>query len=245
MDCVEEHFMDIYFTRLEDDTLTEFDIKNNVDYRFRDDAFDLTRQGDNPLFENQIGKKDWDKSNKVVGFNVDIGPQNQSMFHSFQVAQNPGLATMESLAVETQMSNLYNGTGGATQNISLYNLYKNRSYSCTIFMMGNAMIQPTMYFNLRHVPMFSGPYMIQKVNHTISPGQFETIIEGIRQPTAELPKIENYIQVLKQTLLKSIIQKVKQEKDAKDAAKKNVLSEKERDGVSVSLMMKASVPLLF
>lgn len=32
MDCVEEHFMDIYFTRLEDDTLTEFDIKNNVDY---------------------------------------------------------------------------------------------------------------------------------------------------------------------------------------------------------------------
>ena len=207
-------------------TSEQLAIKNNVDYRFRDDAFDLTRQGDNPLFENQMGKKDWDKSNKVVGFNVDIGPQNQSMFHSFQVAQNPGLATMESLAVETQMSNLYNGTGGATQNISLYNLYKNRSYSCTIFMMGNAMIQPTMYFNLRHVPMFSGPYMIQKVNHTISPGQFETIIEGIRQPTAELPKIENYIQVLKQTLLKSIIQKVKQEKDAKDAAKKNVLSEK-------------------
>ena len=206
-------------------TSEQLAIKNNVDYRFRDDAFDLTRQGDNPLFENQIGKKDWDKSNKVVGFNVDIGPQNQSIFHSFQVAQNPGLATMESLAVETQMSNLYNGTGGATQNVSLYNLYKNRSYSCTIFMMGNAMIQPTMYFNLRHVPMFSGPYMIQKVNHTISPGQFETIIEGIRQPTAELPKIENYIQVLKQTLLKSIIQKVKQEKDATTGTTNNVLSQ--------------------
>jgi hypothetical protein len=78
-------------------------------------------------------------------------------------------------------------------------------------MMGNAMIQPTMYFNLRHVPMFSGPYMIQKVNHTIGPGTFETIIEGIRQPTAELPKIENYIQVLKQKLLKSILEKVKEE----------------------------------
>ena len=200
-------------------------IKNNVDYRFRDDAFELTRQGDNPLFENQIDKKDWDKSNKVVGFNVDIGPQNQSIFHSFQVAQNPGLATMESLAVETQMSNLYNGTGGATQNISLYNLYKNRSYSCTLFMMGNAMIQPTMYFNLRHVPMFSGPYMIQKVNHTITPGHFETIIEGIRQPTAELPKIENYIQVLKQTLLKSIIQKVQQEKNLTSSSTKNVLGQ--------------------
>ena len=207
-------------------TSEQLAIKNNVDYRFRDDAFDLTRQGDNPLFENQIDKKDWDKSNKVVGFNVDIGPQNQSIFHSFQVAQNPGLATMESLAVETQMSNLYNGTGGATQNISLYNLYKNRSYSCTIFMMGNALIQPTMYFNLRHVPMFSGPYMIQKVNHTITPGNFETIIEGIRQPTAELPKIENYIQVLKQTLLKSIIQKVQQEKTVTSVNKTNVLGQK-------------------
>ena len=207
-------------------TSEQLAIKNNVDYRFRDDAFDLTRQGDNPLFENQIGKKDWDKSNKVVGFNVDIGPQNQSIFHSFQVAQNPGLATMESLAVETQMSNLYNGTGGATQNISLYNLYKNRSYSCTIFMMGNAMIQPTMYFNLRHVPMFSGPYMIQKVNHTISPGQFETIIEGIRQPTAELPKIENYIQVLKQTLLTSIVQKLQQEKTTKPTSSSDVINQK-------------------
>ena len=218
-------------------TSEQLAIKNNVDYRFRDDAFDLTRQGDNPLFENQTNKKDWDKSNKVVGFNVDIGPQNQSIFHSFQVAQNPGLATMESLAVETQMSNLYNGTGGATQNISLYNLYKNRSYSCTIFMMGNAMIQPTMYFNLRHVPMFSGPYMIQKVNHTIGPGQFETIIEGIRQPTAELPKIENYIQVLKQTLLTSIIEKIQQEKVETNAAnsegsKSNVLNEKAQNSDS-------------
>jgi hypothetical protein len=217
-------------------------IKNNVDYRFRDDAFELTRQGDNPLFENQIDKKDWDKSNKVVGFNVDIGPQNQSIFQSFQVAQNPGLATMESLAVETQMSNLYNGTGGATQNISLYNLYKNRSYSCTLFMMGNAMIQPTMYFNLRHVPMFSGPYMIQKVNHTISPGNFETIIEGVRQPTAELPKIENYIQVLKQTLLNSVKQKLEQEKTANPTSTDNVLGQNSQnyDSQNNSSKMKIS-----
>ena len=57
----------------------QLDLKNNVDYRFRNDAFDLRRASDNPLLENQIGKKDWDKSNKVVGFNVDIGPQNQSI----------------------------------------------------------------------------------------------------------------------------------------------------------------------
>ena len=193
-------------------------LKDNIDYRFKNDAFDLRRTSDNPLLENQIGKTDWDKSNKVVGFNVDIGPQNQSIFYGFNVEQNPGLATAESLEVINQMANLYGNRGGATQNVSLYNLYKNRSYSCTISMMGNAMMQPTMYFNLRHVPMFSGPYLIQKVNHAISPGGFETILTGIRQPVASLPKIDEYIQTLKTKLLKSIIEKNKQDRKNKEAS---------------------------
>jgi hypothetical protein len=196
------------------------DIKENVDFRYRNDAFDL-RRVDNPLVENQIGKNDWDKSNKVVGFNVDFGPQNQSIFQGFNVAQNPGLATAESLEVLNQMANQANNRGGATQNNSLYNLYKNRSYACTVTMMGNAMIQPTMYFNLRHVPMFSGPYMIQKVNHTITPGHFDTVFEGIRQPTAALPKIDNYLQSLKTTLLKSIQEKNKKDRQEKEKAVKS------------------------
>jgi hypothetical protein len=193
----------------------QLDLKENVDYRYRNDAFDL-RRVDNPLVENQIGKNDWDKSNKVVGFNVDFGPQNQSIFHGFNISQNPGLATAESLEVLNQMANQSNNRGGATQNISLYNLYKNRSYSCTVSMMGNAMIQPTMYFNLRHVPMFSGPYMIQKVNHSITPGHFDTTFEGVRQPTASLPKVDNYIQSLKTTLLQSIIDENKKNKQEKE-----------------------------
>ena len=194
----------------------QLDLKNNVDYRYRNDAFDLRRASDNPLLENQIGKKDWDKSNKVVGFNVDIGPQNQSIFQGFNVSQNPGKSTAESLEVLNQMANQAGNRGGSTQSLSLYNVYKNRSYSCTITMMGNAIIQPTMYFNLRNVPMFSGPYMITSVNHTINPGHFETVIEGIRQPTASLPKVENYLQSLKTTLLKTIVDKVAQEKVEKE-----------------------------
>jgi hypothetical protein len=183
-----------------------------MDYNWdgrKDDSFDLRKSSDNPLVENQIGKQDWDKSNKVVGFNVDIGPQNQSIFKGFSINQSPGLSTAESLEVETQMSNLYSNRKGSTQNLSLYNLYKNRSYNCTITMMGNALIQPTMYFNLRHVPMFSGPYMILKVMHTITPGNFDTTIEGIRQPTAALPLIDNYIQSLRTNLLQSAIEEQK------------------------------------
>jgi hypothetical protein len=196
------------------------DIKDNVDFRFRDDAFEITKSSSNPLSENQIGKEDWDKSNKVVGFSVDIGPQNQSIFYGFNVNQGNSQSTAESLEILNQMANQAGNRAVATQNLSLYNLYKNRSYACTISMMGNAMIQPTMYFNLRHVPMFSGPYMILKVNHTINPGSFETIIEGIRQPTASLPKIDNFLQILKTNLLNSIIEESKRQKEAVDKAQK-------------------------
>ncbi len=201
---------------------------NNVDYRYRNDSFELTRVSDNPLIENQIGKNDWDKSNKVVGFNVDIGPQNQSIIKSFSVAQNGGLATMESLKNINQMANQAGNRPNSTQSVSLYNLYKNRSYTCNLSMMGNAMIQPTMYFNLRYVPMFSGPYMITEVNHSIGIGDFSTEITGVRQPTASLPTVDNFLQSLKQNLLRKIDEKIKQDKEGvqKDA-NNNVIEQKE------------------
>jgi hypothetical protein len=95
-------------------------------------------------------------------------------------------------------------------------------------MMGNAMIQPTMYFNLRYVPMFSGPYMITEVNHSIGIGDFSTEITGVRQPTASLPTVDNFLQSLKQNLLRKIDEKIKQDKEGvqKDA-NNNVIEQKE------------------
>lgn len=196
-------------------------LNDNVDYRFKDDAFDLKRSSDNPLVEDQTNKKDWDKSNKVVGFNVDIGIQNQSIFKSFDVGQDTGVSTAESLQIINEMANQSGNRGGATQNLSLYNIYKNRSYTCKLSMMGNAMIQPTMYFNLRYVPMFSGPYMILSVDHSITPGHFETIVTGIRQPTASLPKIDQYIQTIRTNLLKSIQDKLSEEKTVENGQTSN------------------------
>ena len=196
------------------------DVKDNVDYLFRDDSFEITRSSNNPLAENQVDKKDWDKSNKVVGFTVDIGPQNQSIFYGFNVSQGNSQSTAESLEVINQMANQAGNRSVGTQNVSLYNLYKNRSYTCQVSMMGNVMMQPTMYFNLRYVPMFHGPYMITKVTHAIGPGSFETIVEGIRQPTASLPKIEEFLTLLKTNLLNSIVEESKRQKEAQDKAQK-------------------------
>jgi hypothetical protein len=109
------------------------------------------------------------------------------------------------------MANQGGNRGGATQSVSLYNLYKNRSYTCNVDMLGNALIQPTMYFNLRNVPMFSGSYYITSVSHQITDSSFETSFEGVRQPVPNLPKIDNYIQNLRANLVSKITELIKQQ----------------------------------
>jgi len=180
------------------------ELPDNNYYRFKTDAFDLRRASDNPLVENQQGKTDWGLSNRCVGFNVDIGVRNQNIFYSFQVGQDSGKATAESIAQVYNMATLASGLGNATQNVGLYNLYNQRSYPCTVISLGNAMIQPTMYFNLRHVPMFNGPYMIQEVVHTITPGSFQTQFNGIRQAVFDYPQIDKYLQSINQNLLTKV-----------------------------------------
>ena len=202
------------------------DMKDNIDYRYRDDAFDLRRASDNPLIENQIDKQDWGKSNKVVGFNVDMTRQNQQIFKSFSVSQDPGKPTSESLEMLNQMANLGKNRRSTTQSVSLYNLYKNRSYTCSVDMMGNALIQPMMYFNIRNIPMFSGPYMITKVTHSVGDNGFETHFEGTRQPFYSLPRIDNFIQTLNVKILSTINTKIQEREQKLREGSDNILFQK-------------------
>jgi hypothetical protein len=192
-------------------------LPDNNFYRFRDDAFDLRRASDNPLIENQKGKTDWSLSNRCVGFNVDIGIRNQNIFYSFQVGQDNGKATAESIEATLNIINNVGGTNTSTQSVGLYNYYNQRSYPCTVVSLGNALIQPTMYFNLRHVPMFNGPYMIQEVTHTISPGSFQTQFTGIRQGIFDLPQIDKYLQSINRNLLTKLEEFVKNKKESTPA----------------------------
>ena len=169
--------------------------------RYKDDSFDMRRLGETPLIENQQGKKDWSLSNKCVAFNVDIGIRNQNIFYSFNVSQDNGTATSESINTQINMVDQYSGRQTSTQNNGLYNLYKNRSYNCTVVSLGNALLQPMMYFNLRNVPMFTGAYMITSVSHSIQSGNFQTTFTGVRQRMFDLPLIDVFLQSVNQNLL--------------------------------------------
>jgi len=185
--------------------------KNNSKYRT--DGFEMRRASENPLIENQQNKKDWAVSNRCVGFNVDMGIRNQNVFYSFNVSMDSGKATSETIQTQLNMINQESGRTVATQNISLYNLYKRRSYQCSVSCLGNALLQPMMYFNLRHVPMFNGPYMILDVSHTINAGSFQTTFTGVRQGIYDLPAIDNYLQSINQNLLTKVEALLKIKKD--------------------------------
>lgn len=169
-------FVCIYTDKLSEHTQQ----KNNIDYRFNSDSFDIGRCADNPLRESNPNKEDYGSSNKVVAFNVDFGIRNQNIFRSIDLNQSQYKNTSEAFTVLVDIANQTKGQKAVQQSTSLYNLYKSRSYTCKVESMGNAMVQPTMYFNLRYVPMFTGAYWITNVSHNISPQDFTTSFSGVR-----------------------------------------------------------------
>ena len=200
------------------------DLKENKNSRFKNDVFDLRRGSNNPLLENQINKVDWSRSNKVVGFNLDFGIRNQNIFKSISLDQNQYKNTSESFQVLSDMANQAAGDKVAQQTTSLYNVYRTRSYTCSVSSMGNMMIQPTMYFNLRHVPMFYGPYFITNVSHDINVNGFETNFEGMRQPIFSFPSIDKLVMSVNKNLLKkyeTFYRKKRSEQTAQNATNQN------------------------
>jgi hypothetical protein len=190
------------------DTPSEHLDNRDIQNGFNDDSFNFGSPVNNPLIENSENKKnknDYGISNKVVGFWADFGIQNQGVFRNISVSQDSGKPTAESLQAEYDLANTYTGTKSYTQNVSLYNIYKTRSYSSEVEMMGNAMIQPTMYFVLRHVPLFSGPYLITDVEHNITTGGFLTKAKGTRQKLYTPPIKNPLINSIKQNFITKLV----------------------------------------
>jgi len=177
--------------------------------KFQNDSFKLGRTIQNPLLSNDY---DPQKNNKVVAFAVDFGIQSQGIFKGISLDQSQFKNTSESFAVTEAMAQSANDKSILTQGLSLFNIYKSRSYTCKIEAMGNVCIQPTMYFELRHVPMFSGPYLILDVEHSIQPNTMTTSFTGVRVPFHKMPEVSQLVAKVNQSFLNKVRKKVKQEK---------------------------------
>ena len=159
-------------------------------YKFADDSFNIANVNNNPLIittPDVFNTGDLAKSNKVVAFEVSFGDQNQSIFKGVQLDQSSIRNTTESFVVLENLARSESGSGTYNVDIGLFDYYRQASYTCEVTCMGNVMIQPTMFFYLKNIPMFKGSYWITEVSHNIKGNNISTTFKGTRIPYASLP----------------------------------------------------------
>lgn len=189
------------------------------DYKFKDDSVDVGSTSNNPILitdPEYFNNENLSKSNKVVAFEVSFGDQNQGIFKSISLDQSQFRSTFESMQAVENMARAEAGVGVSNIDTALFDIYKTRSYSCKVSCMGNVMIQPTMYFQLKNVPLFEGAYWITEVSHNISNNSINTEFTGVRMPKGSLPDPRSHFatsyRVLFDKILNSALAKINSEK---------------------------------
>ncbi len=160
------------------------------EYVYADDGFYIGSNVNNPLFITSLESftaNDLSKSNKVVAFEVSFGDQNQGIFKGVSLDQNTIKNTSESFYVLEHLARSESGAGAFNIDVGLFDYYKQASYQCEVTCMGNVMIQPTMFFYLKNIPMFRGSYWITEVSHSIVNNTISTKFKGSRIPYSSLP----------------------------------------------------------
>jgi len=202
----EPKFLAIYVGKVSETIHTS---PQNDNYLYGDDSFDITQPSQSAVRASEDGVINFSNRNKVVAFNVDFGTRNQNIFKSINIdmAQRKNIAP--TFEVNRLLGEVASGQKVAQQSASLYNFYKNSSYTCSVVSMGNVMIQPTMYFNLRYVPMFYGPYLITSVTHDITTRDFTTTFEGVRTTKYSLQMPDGLISSVNRDIVQNYLSEIR------------------------------------
>jgi len=165
-------------------TSTKLDFGKNSLYP--DDGFNFTDVDSIPLDFTTTGKTYEDRG---AAFIVKYGNQNQNLFKDIVIDQAEFNETAESINVTDAIANRFSQASQTYVGQNLYNIYSIRSYKVEIEMMGDAMIQPMMYFQLDNIPMFRGAYLITRVRHNIKPNYMSTHFTGTRVNRNQTPLV--------------------------------------------------------
>lgn len=167
-------------------------LSKSVPEDFKQDLKTITVDGVEQTYEDPVSV-----------FNVRYSQQNQNFFKDITLDQSEFSETEESLKIISEIADKNGDTEPTFGGQNMYNVYAVRSYTAEIEMMGNAMVQPLMFFQLDNIPMFHGAYMITRVRHSIQPNYMSTIFTGSRIRAVETPIFDvadayaNLIDILK------------------------------------------------
>jgi len=143
--------------------------------------------------QNQVKAKEDFPWGQVRAFRVRFGEQNQSMFEDIKIDSKEYNDTNESIQILSRLAGDNKESQPTPKGQNLYNMYENRSYKASISGFGNAMIQPTQYFQLENIPMFNGAYIILDVEHNISPNKMRTTFSGTKILKYPVPRVMDSI----------------------------------------------------
>ena len=186
------------------------DMESSNKYKFTDDSYNIGNTNNNPVMitlPKVFKTGDLAKTNKVVAFEVSFGDQNQSIFKGITLDQASIKNTTESFYVLENLSRSESGSASYNVDIGLFEYYRQAAYTCDITCMGNVMIQPTMFFYLKNIPMFKGTYWITEVSHEIRNNNIVTHFKGSRMPYTALPDLSDSFMSSYRTLFDKLQQK--------------------------------------
>lgn len=136
----------------------------------------------------------------VPAFGVSFARQNQHIFKNISVSMDNPMDT--DISIRTTYGVALKGSKRSGNLVyygqDIYNIYNSYSYQCDIEMMGNAQIQPLMYFQLNNIPMWHGAYVILSVTHTMTPGNMVTKIKGQKISKYNTPYTTQYVTQVKE-----------------------------------------------
>ena len=159
---------------------------------FQDDSFSI-KEG--PSTSNKYPKplmSGEESGYNIPAFGVSYGKMYQSYFKDISLNMEDAMVTDQAIKAQFEIASMNNenekntgNTGSSTRSMitmgqDLFTIYSNQSFSCEVEMMGDAWIQPLMYFELLNIPMFKGTYLIEKVTHHIEAGNMTTHFKGVR-----------------------------------------------------------------
>ena len=122
--------------------------------------------------------KNSDFQNKAIS--MRFGSINNQIIKGINVGTDSTKPTAESILNLQRLVDKENTNKKVGIDCSMLPVFEGRSYKASLDIMGNAQVYPMQYFYVENMPMFGGLHQIMKVNHSITPNNMTTKIEGIR-----------------------------------------------------------------
>lgn len=178
---------------------------------FRVDSFDIWSENDGrnvqklDVFNRRCGgganEDDYTQINRygynVPSFGIAYSRQNNNIFKSVKASMDNPVMTEQSVLALGAIAELGNSTEKKVcfYGQDVYPIYSNNSYIIEVEMMGNAQIQPLMYFQLMNIPMYRGTYMIISVTHNMTQGNMTTTIKATKMSKYATPFVSNWFTI--------------------------------------------------